>query len=248
LPPKGLYEKFIDLELLDSVAKLSNEYAMTKFGVSYDITSEDVNLYFAILLLSGYNRNIDYDLYWSQSKDCENQMVKAAVSRNRFRTIKKCIHFGSVEDKEGATPDKFKKVRMIVNHMQNRFSELFVPEQNLSHDEAMIKYFGKSGLKQAIRNKPIRFSFKAWVLATVSGYVVTFDLYQGKGIGDTTPRMSPLLVLLLPHCWISLTCFRRRRGPSPTTSSPTTTFPPTSWSMSLQPVTISTLEPSGRTG
>ncbi len=143
LPPKGLYEKFIDQELLDSVAKLSNEYAMTKFGVSYDITSEDVNLYFAILLLSGYNRNIDYNLYWSQSKDCENQMVKAAVSRNRFRTIKKCIHFKSVEDKEGATPDKFKKVRMIVKHMQNRFSELFVPEQNLSQDEAMIKYFGK---------------------------------------------------------------------------------------------------------
>ncbi len=50
----------------------------------------------------------------------------------------------------------------------------------------MIKYFGKSGLKQSIRNKPIRFGFKAWVLATVSGYVVSFDLYQGKGVGIKT--------------------------------------------------------------
>ena len=64
--------------------------------------------------------------------------------------------------------------------------ELFVPEQNLSHDEAMIKYFGKSGLKQSLRNKPIRFGFKVWVLATVSGYVVSFDLYQGKGLGINT--------------------------------------------------------------
>jgi Transposase IS4 len=68
--------------------------------------------------------------------------------------------------------------------MQERFAAHFVPEQNLSHDEAMIKYFGKHGLKQAIRNKPIRFGFKAWVLATVSGYVAAFDIYQGKGLGQ----------------------------------------------------------------
>jgi hypothetical protein len=61
---------------------------------------------------------------------------------------------------------------------------LRVPEQNLSHDEVIIKYFGKSGLKQAIRNKPIRFGFKSWVLSTVSGYVICFELYQGKGIGQ----------------------------------------------------------------
>ncbi len=55
-----------------------------------------------------------------------------------------------MEDKEGDTPDRFEKIR------QKRFAELFVPEQYLSHDKAMIKYFGKSGLKQAIRNKPIQ--------------------------------------------------------------------------------------------
>jgi hypothetical protein len=52
----------------------------------------------------------------------------------------------------------------------------------------MIKYFGKNGLKQAIRNKPTRFGYKVWVLATISGCVVTFDLYQGKGIGTHTTQ------------------------------------------------------------
>ena len=78
---------------------------------------------------------------------------------------------------------RYVKVRVLAQHLQEKFMELFVPEQNLSHDEAMIKYFGKSGLKQSLRNKPIRFGFKVWVLATVSGYVVSFDLYQGKGLG-----------------------------------------------------------------
>jgi hypothetical protein len=52
-------------------------------------------------------------------------------------------------------------VRLLIQHMQNWFSDMYVPEQNLSHDEAMIKNFGKRGLKQSIRNKPIRFGFKA---------------------------------------------------------------------------------------
>jgi hypothetical protein len=60
----------------------------------------------------------------------------------------------------------------------------FFPEQNLPHDEAMIKYFGKCGLKQAIRNKTIRFRFMSWALCTVSSYAICFELYQGKGIGQ----------------------------------------------------------------
>lgn len=184
LSPKGLYEMIVDKELLDTVRDLSNQYAMAKFGTSYNISSEEINVFFGILLLSGYNTVTDYTMYWSNSEDSENKMVKGAMSRDRFKIIKKCIHFGSIEDKEGETPDRYKKVRLLIKHMQKRYAEMFVPEQNLSHDEAMIKYFGKSGLKQAIRNKPIRFGFKSWVLCTVSGYVICFELYQGKGIGQ----------------------------------------------------------------
>ncbi len=84
--------------------------------------------------------------------------------------------------------DRFKKVRPLAHHLLNKFTEMYVPEQELSHDEAMIKYFSKNGLKQAIRNKPIRFRYKVWVLATFSGYVVSFDLFQGKGISTHTSQ------------------------------------------------------------
>jgi Transposase IS4 len=35
-------------------------------------------------------------MYWSNSEDTENKMAKGAMSRDRFKTIKKCIHFGSI--------------------------------------------------------------------------------------------------------------------------------------------------------
>jgi hypothetical protein len=83
---------------------------------------------------------------------------------------------------------RFKKVRLLIKHLQAKFTEMYSPEQQLSHDEAMIKYFGKNGLKQSLRNKPIRFGYKVWVLATISGYVVSFEMYQGKGIGAHSPE------------------------------------------------------------
>ncbi len=182
LSPKGLYDLFFISELLDRVAELLNLYAMFKFGLSSNISGEKINIFIGILL-SGYNPATDYVMYWSISEDCENRLVKSAMSRDWFRTIKRCFHLGSKEDRDGEVPDHYKKVRFLITHMQQQFASLFVPEQNLSHDEAMIKYFEKSGLKQVIRNKPIRFGFKAWCLFTVSGYVVVFDLYQGKGVG-----------------------------------------------------------------
>jgi hypothetical protein len=118
---------------------------MAKFGMSYNIATEEVNLYFVILLLSTYNHNMDYDLYWSQSEDCDNRTVKAAVTRNCFRTIKKCIQFGSTEDRDGETLDKH-KARMVVKHMQDLFSKLLVSERNLFHNEVMIKYCGSRPL------------------------------------------------------------------------------------------------------
>ena len=67
-----------------------------------------------------------------------------------------------------------------MEHLQEKILEHFVPTQYLSHDEAMVEYFGRHSCKQAIRNKPIRFGYKVWCQNTPSGYLVAFDLYQGK--------------------------------------------------------------------
>jgi hypothetical protein len=76
---------------------------------------------------------------------------------------------------------------------------MFVPEQEISQDEAMIKFFGKNGLKQSIRNKSIRSDYKVWVLATVSGYVVCFEMYQGKGLVLDLLDMLPMEKMDLPY-------------------------------------------------
>lgn len=176
LAPVELFDLFVDTDILNLIATKSNQYAMDKGGIdNSNISAENIRVFFGILILSGYNKVTDYKLYWANSEDTENRMVKAAMSRNKFVNIKRFFHMGEnplvKEAQEGEEPgeDRYKKVRNLSIHLQAKFLEMYVPERELSHDEAMIKYFGKHGLKQSLRNKPIRIGFKVLVLATVSG-------------------------------------------------------------------------------
>ena len=76
--------------------------------------------------------------------------------------------------------DKYSKLRPLISSLPKKFMLHFVPSQHISHDEAMVEYFGKHSCKQAIRNKPIRFGCKVWCQNNPSGYLVSFDPYQLK--------------------------------------------------------------------
>lgn len=101
MSPQQLFDLFFDDDLLKLIATKSNEYSVTKFGSQAFITSEDIKVFLAILLLTGYNKVTDYKLYWSNSEDTENKMIKNAMSRNRFLQIKRCFHLGEDMELEG---------------------------------------------------------------------------------------------------------------------------------------------------
>ena len=117
-------------------------------------------------------------LYWSHDPDLHNKAISNAMRRDRFDIIKKCLHFNATDTIDKT--DKYYKLRPLIAHLQKKFMEHFIPSQSVSHDEAMVKYFGKHSCKQSIRNKPIRFGYKMWCHNTPSGYLQAFDPYQGK--------------------------------------------------------------------
>ncbi|GBL84497.1 hypothetical protein AVEN_117241-1 [Araneus ventricosus] len=47
----------------------------------------------------------------------------------------------------------------------------------------MIPYRGKHSAKTFLKEKPIRFGYKAWTLTSFEGYVYHFDIYSGKATG-----------------------------------------------------------------
>ncbi|KAK9732205.1 Transposase IS4 [Popillia japonica] len=124
--------------------------------------------------------------------------ANAEIKLSDNRRIGNCADNTKIDE-----TDRAWKIRPLMEMLKKKCTENFIPEEHLAYDESMVKYFGRHGCKQFIRGKPIRFGYKIWSLNTKDGYLVNFELYQGKGPKANTDYdklfgkcASPLLVLL----------------------------------------------------
>ena len=76
--------------------------------------------------------------------------------------------------------DRYCKLRSMTTHLQKNFGKHFIPQQHLSHDEALIECLGRNSLKQHIIQKPIKFGYECFCLNTPSRYLTAFDFYHGR--------------------------------------------------------------------
>ena len=164
--------------MIDLIVDQSTQYCLSKNWPNLIVTKEEIKVFLGILIVSGYDTLGSKRDYWSTGDDLRNKAIYEAIRRDRFEVIMKCLHFKDNDtlDKN----DKYSKIRPLLDYLQGKFLEHFLPSQKISHDEAMIEYFERHGCKQAVRNKPIRFGYKVWSQNTPNGYLIAFDVYQGK--------------------------------------------------------------------
>ena len=99
-------------------------------------------------------------------------------------------------------------------------SQCYTLGQHIAVDEAMIKFQGRSSLKQYMPKKPTRRGFKVWVLGDSStGYFCRLEVYTSK---KDTGIESGLVVLELTSAPVST-------GATSTTSFPQRPFCASSW-------------------
>lgn len=196
-----IFEKFINDEIIEHLVVETRKYALFSNCPDPNITSDEIPCFLAILYLSGYNNLPSKRHYWDNGDDMKNIAVSNSMRRDRFLQI--CRFFHCTSNTEINQNDKDWKIRPLMEMLKKQCISNFVPEEHLAYDESMVKYFGRHGCKQFIRGKPIRFGYKIWSLNAKDGYLVNFELYQGKNPKSNSDyeklfgkAASPLLVLL----------------------------------------------------
>ena len=77
--------------------------------------------------------------------------------------------------------DRLGKIRPILRIISERLAAVCNPDKDVSIDEAMIPFKGRSSLKQYLPLKPIKRGIKVWMRANAkNGYVSAFEVYTGK--------------------------------------------------------------------
>ncbi len=192
--PSESFRLFFTSDLIEMIVEQSNMYAMEvmdeeKVEKWNPITTQDLEAYFGFTILMGINSLPALEDYWKRNPVYHYSPVADRISRDRFMEISRYLHFAdnsTLAPRGSPRYDRLAKVRPVLEHLKTRFSVVYTPGQDLSVDEAMIKFQGRSSMKQYMPKKPTKRGIKVWVLADSSnGYFSRLQVYTGKK-GNTT--------------------------------------------------------------
>lgn len=193
---------FLDEGLLRHIRDCTVEFGRTK-SESFSVSVQELEAFFGLLYLRGAmsKAHFPYDLLWSNDYGCEK--FKRAMSRDRFREIKKCLRFDErFSRSQRVQTDKFALISSVHDRMVENFQRAYMPKENLTIDEQLFPTKARCRFLQYMSNKPDKFGIKFWVLAEVeSKYCLNLIPYLGKdetrvaGVGShvVTSLMAPYL-------------------------------------------------------
>lgn len=174
----------------------SNRYAedvmgSEKFAKWTKITVEEMKAFLGFSILMGINQLPAIKDYWKKNDYLHYSPIADRIPRDRFLEISRYIHFvdnSTLQPRGSPGHDRLGKVRPIIDHLSTKFAEAYNPHKEVAVDEAMIKFQGRSSLKQYMPKKPVKRGIKVWVLGdSETGYFSKLDVYCGKG---TSPEKS----------------------------------------------------------
>lgn len=178
LSPYQLFRHFFSDDIVAHIVTETNRYACQKNHHDKQVSSDEIMRFIGILFLSGYNRLPHTKHYWSVDEDVGVPIVSNAMPRNRFTTIKSHVHL--VDNESLNQEDKGAKVNPFFGLVNEKLIQFGIFSKHLSIDEQMCPYYGKHSAKMFMKNKPVKFGYKFWVLASEDGYPYRLNLYLGK--------------------------------------------------------------------
>ena len=124
------------------------------------------------------------EMYWSQDRLLYQEAVSSIMSRTRFMQIWRYFHLANNDTalpKEDPGFDKIFRVRQFLDLVMRNAQQLYRLDRDVSIDETMVPHKGRLSFKQYIKNKPVCWGIKLWVLCEAqTGYVYKFQVYFGK--------------------------------------------------------------------
>lgn len=183
--PIEYFDNFFPRDLVELLVEQTNIYAAQRQALHWIPTFEaEMRAYLGILIMMGLHPLPDVNLYWSTDTFYRNPDIAQTFTQKRFKKLTENIHLND-NTKEPArdTPDhdKLYKIRPMITRLNEVFQTQCSQSSNQSVDESMVKFKGKSTLKQYMPKKPIKRGYKVWARCDAkTGYMYVFDIYIGK--------------------------------------------------------------------
>ena len=176
------------------------EQALQGTNKVWSTDEAEIKAYMGFTILMGINKLPEIRDYWSSNEYLRYAPIADRISRNRFEEITRYLHFvdnTSLPSRGEEGYSRLQKVEPVISAMKANVKSVYHPHCQVSIDEAMIPFKGRSSMKQYLPLKPVKRGFKVWVMAdALSGYFCDFDVYVGA-CGEREGGLGENVVLKL---------------------------------------------------
>ena len=194
--PISFFELYFDDALINLIVQQTNLYAQqviaekdgrlkkrSRMKEWKETDADEIKLYLAMLLLQGIVRKPKETLYFSKKSSLNTPFFRRIFSCDRFLLLSKFLHFTNNDDTEDVSSVSQKLVKLwpVLQHIKNKFSSVYVPEEHVSIDESLMLWKGRLSWKQYIPSKRARYGIKSYEICESStGYIWDFFFNTGK--------------------------------------------------------------------
>ena len=164
-------------------AAQQRQHAPTPGRPWHDVTVEEVKAFVGMQILMGICKLPHITMYWSKHHFLTPSLC-SIMTLTRFKQIWRYMH---LNDSTNFVPhgqpgwDPLFKLRMLLDLVTPRLESEYNVHEQLTVDEAMIPFKGRLGFKQYMKDKPMKWGIKVFVLVDAkNGYVYRMQIYTGK--------------------------------------------------------------------
>ena len=211
----AIFRLFFTTELLYMIVEQTNRYAeqvmgTTRFAAWAPVTEEEILAFFGFSILMGLNPLPAIRDYWRRDATFHYAPIADKISRDRFLDILRYLHF--VDASELPNPsdthyDRLCRIRPVIEFVRRACRESFQPGAHQAIDEAMVKFKGRSSLKQYMPLKPTKRGIKVWVRSdSKTGYMCDFEVYTGRQGGTAEVGLGGNVVRRLSRDLVGTYC------------------------------------------
>uniref|UniRef100_A0A8D0AC50 PiggyBac transposable element-derived protein domain-containing protein n=1 Tax=Sander lucioperca TaxID=283035 RepID=A0A8D0AC50_SANLU len=197
-----LFQLFFTNSVLKTILQNTNHCGSTHHSTPsipwIDLTLQDMFAFMSLIVYMGVVKCFSFTDYWRGGHLYSLPFPRRVMTGKKFLRISQSLHLSSSvgdaanEERRGTGAyDRLAKIKPLYEEMRDSCRRNFHPGQEISIDERMVASKARTGLKQYMKNKPVRWGYKLFVLAdSRNGYTWDFFVYEGKCQGNSGKGLS----------------------------------------------------------
>ena len=192
--PIDFFKLFIDDDLMNYLVAETNTFAeqfvrdnnlkrRSRVHEWYPTNPKEMKEFLGLTFLMGIVQKPTISMYWSNDPLYSTPIFKQVMNRDRYLLLLKFLHYNNNDNMPAPNDenaDKLFKLRPLVDHLFEKFQDVYTPSREICIDESLLLWKGRLQFKQYIPLKRSRFGIKLFMLCEDAGYTYRFRVYTGK--------------------------------------------------------------------